>query len=247
MREIRRIGAVVAMCLLLACWAQGAFAQGRVEGIVIPVAAGEPFSGKLMVEWTDTLPNGATVRMTFFNLVARDSEGRVHQERRTMVPAGSGLESKVTAITIWDAPKRTRISCEAADRTCELSWFMPRVQLVDEPEGLSRDGKSYLTREKLGTETRGELVVERSREIRTTNAGAEGNSKPLVTTKEFWYSPDLKINVAIRRNCACGSVEDLQLTDLRRMEPDATLFQTPEGYTMVDLRQGRGPIDPAHK
>lgn len=241
---MKRIGIVVCTSvagLLLAGWAPSAGAQGRVEGIVIPVATGEPFSAKLMAEWTDKLPDGTTVRKTFFNLLARDSEGRVHQERRTMIPAGSEQASKVTAITIWDAPQRTRITCEVAERICQMNWFMPRVQLVDEPEGLSRDGKSFLTREKLGTEMRGELAVEHSRETRATNAGAEGNSKPLSTTKEFWYSPDLKINLAIRRNCACGAVEDLQVTDLQRTEPDVAMFQPPEGYTIVDLRQGPGP------
>jgi len=215
--------------------------RGHIEGLDIPHIPGAPFRGKLVVTLTNQWADGTTVRASFFNLVARDSQGRVHQERRTIEPVGSNRESKVTSISIFDTPARTRITCEVAEHICKKTNFVPQVRFWDEPEGLSRDGKSYLTREKKGTELLNAHAVERTLETRTTNAGAEGNDKPLVSTREFWYSPELKINLAVKRICACGSTQDLQLKELQLDEPEESLFQPPSGFTMVDLRKNPTP------
>lgn len=213
--------------------------NGHIEGLTIPPLSGHPFSGRLVVRLTNQWPDGTTVRSEFFNVVARDSQGRVHQERRRIEPQGAGRESRLTSVTIWDTPQRTKIACETAERRCQLSWFRPMVQRWDEPEGESRDGKSYLTRERMGTTTLGDQEVEHTLETRTTYAGAEGNNRPLVSKREFWYQTELKINLAVKRSCSCGGTEDLELTDLLRSEPDATLFEPPSGYTIVDLRKNR--------
>lgn len=213
--------------------------NSHVEGLTIPPLVGQPFSGRLVVRLTSQWLDGTTVRSEFFNVVARDSQGRVHQERRRIVPSGAGQVSRLTSVTIWDTPQRTKIVCELAERRCRLSWFRPVVQKWDEPEGLSRDGKSYLTRERMETTMLGDQEVEHTLETRTTNAGAEGNDKPLVSKREFWYQTELKINLAVKRSCSCGGTEELELTDLSRTEPDTALFEPPSGYTIVDLRKNR--------
>ena len=213
--------------------------QGHVGGILIPVIPGAPFSGKLLGDLTGKWADGTTVRSGFFNLIARDSLGRVHQERRHIEPPGSSRASELTRVTIWDTPKRTMISCDVSQHSCVMTWFLPRYRIYEEPEGLSRDGKTYLTREKMGTAMLGDQQVELTRETITTNAGAEGNDRPLVSTREFWYSPTLKINLSVRRTCACGTVQDLHVVDLLLGEPNPAMFTPPAGYTMVDLRTPR--------
>jgi hypothetical protein len=250
MRRILLSLVAAGVCLGAAAWAQEPVTsnvppapnigvRGHVEGLIIPAIPDAPFSARLVVELSGEWADGATVRSSFFNVVARDSQGRVHQEMRRLVPAGSGRESTLMSVTIMDAPKRERIACSVEQKICRVTMFFPQVKLFDEPEGLSRDGKSYLTREKKGTEMLGDQQVERTLETRTVNVGAEGNDKPLVSTREFWYSPSLKINLALKRVCACGSIQDLRVTDLQLTEPDATLFTPPAGYTMIDLRPAR--------
>jgi hypothetical protein len=211
--------------------------QGHVEGLVIPAIPNVPFRARMVAELTSQWADGTTVRTEFFNIVARDSKGHVHQERRKIVPVGSGKESTLVGFTIQDPLKHEWIACSVAQKICRVTQFFPQLKLFDEPEGLSRNGKYYLTREKKGTETLGDQQVERTLETRTTNVGVEGNDKPLVSTREFWYSPTLKINLALKRVCACGSVQDLRVTDLQLTEPDEKLFTLPADYTIVDLRQ----------
>ncbi len=51
----------------------------------------------------------------------------------------------------------------------------------------------------LGTDTIDGLNVVGTRETLTINAGVEGNSQPLSSTEEFWYSPDLEVNLSVTR------------------------------------------------
>lgn len=215
--------------------------QGIVEGLTIPQIPNAPFRGQLQVELTRPLTGGATLRAHFYNIVARDTLGRVHQERRSIVPLGSNEESTLNLITLFDTPRRARYSCDVPTRICKITNFRPLVQIVDEPEGESHDGKSYLTREKKGIEVLNNESVERTLETRTIYAGAEGNDRPMISTREFWYQPELEVNVAVRRVCACGTTQDLKLGDLQRGEPDPALFVPPAGYTLIDLRPGAHP------
>ena len=208
--------------------------------MVIPQIEGQPFSGRLVVQLTSRWPDGTTLRSGFYNVVARDSAGRVHQEKRRIVPEGSEKESFLTEFTIFDTPSRTRIRCEVATRICVLTGFSPLLRIVDPPEGLSRDGKYYLTREKLGSVLWNNLPAEHTLETLTANAGEEGNTRATNTVREYWFSPELQINLAVKRNFADDATQQLQLTDLRTEEPDPSLFVPPANYFMDDQRRNHG-------
>ena len=53
-----------------------------------------------------------------------------------------------------------------------------------------------------------------TRETLTINPGVAGNEQPLVSTREFWYSPDLLTNLAVTRK---DPVEGLQVVRLRNV------------------------------
>jgi len=91
-------------------------------------------------------------------------------------------------------------------------------------------------RQSLGEQTMNALPVVGSREISTTGTGVRGNSRILVSSKELWYSPDLKMNLSvIRKDPQLGQVT-LTVTDLNRGEPDPSWFGVPGGYKIVDAR-----------
>jgi hypothetical protein len=208
----------------------------HIWGIVIPAIPGQPFSARLNVQVTNQLPDGTTVERKFFNILARDSEGRVYKERRRILPADSPEESPLTEFYIYDTPTRTETACIPAQRTCRVSRFVPQTHFGEEPVGLAPDGKSYLTRENLGTTTMNDLDVQYTRETRTFNPGAFGNNRPVAVVKEYWYSPKLEINLAVTRNDPRTSVQKLSLADLSQEEPDPSRFAAPQGYRMVDER-----------
>lgn len=73
--------------------------------------------------------------------------------------------------------------------------------------------------------------------VRTTwivPAGTAGNERDITVTSETWTSPDLKIVVRqITEDPRSGKVTT-ELTNISRADPDPTLFQAPEGYTIRD-------------
>ena len=67
-------------------------------------------------------------------------------------------------------------------------------------------------------------------------AGTIGNDKDLVSTRETWFSPELKIVVSsIRNDPRFGQIR-YTLTNIQVTEPSASLFQPPAGYTLLHPR-----------
>jgi hypothetical protein len=85
------------------------------------------------------------------------------------------------------------------------------------------------------------LDVIGTRESLTVNAGVVGNERALVTTKEFWYSPDLQTNLSITRNDPREGKQVVQLSSVSKSEPQSQLFEVPAGFTVQDARGGSGP------
>jgi hypothetical protein len=75
----------------------------------------------------------------------------------------------------------------------------------------------------------------------TIPAGAEGNDKPLVSTRELWTSADLKIPLLEISDSPREGFHKMEVTSLTQGSPDVTLFQVPANYTLkVESRHGRG-------
>lgn len=212
----------------------------HIWGVFVPAIPGAPFSARLNAEITSQLRDGTAIEEKFFNILARDSEGRVYKERRRIVPADSPQESSLGEFFIYDTPTRTETDCIPAQRTCWVKSFVPATRFAETPVGLSRDGKSYLTRENLGTTTMDNLDVQYTRETRTYNSGAFGNSRPVAVVNEYWYSPRLEINLAVTRNDPRNSLQKLTVVDLSLEEPDVARFAAPEGYRMIEERAQPG-------
>lgn len=216
--------------------------QQQVDGIFIPPVQGAPFTAKVVVEIRALLPDGATIARKYYTLVARDSQGRVHRENRGILPADSDKEPPLHYTFVNDPLTRTRTTCVPAQQTCWITKFVPIVQSTLEPAGLSANGKSYLAREDLGASTLDDLEVLHSRETRTFNAGAFGNDRPVVVTKDFWYSPRLQINLAVTRDDPRTAIQKLNVTDLILGEPEPSWFASPQGFKVIDQRSSGNPI-----
>lgn len=81
---------VVAGAFVSAAWAQDIF--------VTPIP-NEPFSGVIEVQRTVVQPNGAAMALKTTRLIARDSQGRVHNERRMLMPVmNPGIPQVLTCI-----------------------------------------------------------------------------------------------------------------------------------------------------
>jgi hypothetical protein len=208
----------------------------HVDGIQVLPVAGKPFSGQDSIEWTRTLEDGSVVTTHLSALVARDSQGRIRRERVSFVPANSNEPSKVMEMIILDPAEHTRTTCTIATRHCAITRYFTPVKFTPLAAGPLENGTRYLTRESLGTNVMDELNVAGTRETLTINAGVIGNNQPLVTTREFWYSSDLEINLSVTRKDPREGTQVIQLVDLSRSEPDPSLFHVPADFTLVDMR-----------
>jgi len=208
----------------------------HVSGIQVLPVTGKPFSGRDSIEWTRTLEDGSVVTTHLTAIVARDSQGRIRRERTNFVPADSNEQSKPMETIILDPTEHTRTTCGIASHHCTVTDYSTPVKFTPVPAGPLDNGKRYLTRESLGSNTIYDLSVLGTRETVTINAGVIGNNQPVVTTREFWYSSDLEINLSVTRKDPREGTQVIQLIDLSRDEPDPSLFRVPSDFVIEDLR-----------
>jgi hypothetical protein len=95
----------------------------------------------------------------------------------------------------------------------------------------SGDDASQLKTESLGTQTIEGVSAEGTRTTRTIPAGQIGNERSLEITSEVWTSPDLQMIILSKRNDPRFGETVYKLTDIKRADPDPSLFQVPSGFT----------------
>jgi hypothetical protein len=76
-----------------------------------------------------------------------------------------------------------------------------------------------------------------TRETRIIAAGTIGNDRPISVTKEFWYSPQLGLNMLVKRSDPRIGTQTFTVTEVGLAEPDPKYFQLPAGYKVMDLRE----------
>jgi hypothetical protein len=66
--------------------------------------------------------------------------------------------------------------------------------------------------------------------------GSIGNDMPITTTAETWMSPELKMVVLSKTSDPRAGDSTMRLTNISLAEPDASLFQVPPDYEIVEPR-----------
>lgn len=94
------------------------------------------------------------------------------------------------------------------------------------PDQAAPDAKT----ESLGSKTIDGIPVTGTKTTTTIPAGAIGNDKDLVITRETWYSADLKLVIESTQSDPRFGETSYTLTNMQRSEPDPALFQVPSGY-----------------
>jgi hypothetical protein len=99
------------------------------------------------------------------------------------------------------------------------------------PGQSTRDSK--VVRETSTTTYEG-LKVEVSRTVETIGAGVLGNNRPIESVFERYYSPDLKMTVYTKRSDPRSGESTYRMTDIKRSEPEASLFRIPAGFAETE-------------
>jgi hypothetical protein len=213
---------------------------GPMESIYISPKPGAPFSLKLAAEWTHPLATGGSFTLANERGIARDSRGRIYQERWLLVPKGGDVKSEMNVFQITDPEQHTWYNCWTRKKVCELMRYDEAATAVYRPRlrrpGPLPDGKGYVQAEDLGIGTVQGMETHGYRETTTFNPGTMGNDREMVSMREFWFSDRLAINLSsIVDNPQTGK-QVFTVRELTTSEPDPKLFEVPEGYTVVDRR-----------
>lgn len=212
----------------------------RFNSILIPPVLHAPFSSTVTAEWTKILEDGSTLTVQNHRLVVRDSGGRIYQERRRLVPKGLEKEPDLQRIEISDPSTHEKYFCRTETHVCTLEDYTGPKTASAQPGGTQEDDFGTLTREDLGKNIVSGLDAVGTRETRTLNPGAIGNDRPISIVKEFWYSPQLGINLSVKRMDPRHGTEIFNVTDLSLAEPDPKYFVVPAGFSIVDHRSKTG-------
>jgi len=90
--------------------------------------------------------------------------------------------------------------------------------------------------EDLGTQTVEGVSAKGTRKTITIPAGQIGNEQPINIVSETWFSPDLQLTVMSKRNDPRVGETEFRMTNIQRVEPDASLFQPPPGVEIMSPR-----------
>ena len=209
-----------------------------------------PFTATAKTVWVKIMPDDSTITTWNERTVARDMDGRIFQERRFLVPDNSKDPPALRVLEYSDPLGHTFYNCDPNSKRCDLRNYYPAGIQPLTPEGLQPDGTTYLTRENLGVDTFEGLEVQRSRETFTYYRQTIGNTKTILRTVEYWYSPALGINVQVKRHDPRDGDQTLWLTNISLSPADPETFKVPADFQIFDGRNAqplrRFPVEEPH-
>jgi len=213
-----------------------------LESIVVSPIPHAPFYATLATEWVKYSADGST--MTFVNerQIARDSLGRVYEERWFLVPKNGSVKSQMNWIQVLDPKQHTLYNCSPFKHMCDLLVYNPTGDLAAATlhkgsSGALPDGQGTVAWEELGTRNIAGVETVGVRQTTITNPGAMGNDLPLTSISEYWHSEQLGINLLSIRSSPFFGKQTFTVTDLTPGDPNPQLFELPAGYKVTDQRK----------
>jgi hypothetical protein len=223
--------------------------QGNFETV-----KNQPYKAQVNTETRRTLADGSHITQSSTAMIARDSEGRTVNAQK--------VGDSLTITTIFDPVAKTHIDYTSDTKIAHvLALPTPITSTSQVPVamgaalpgfaagppsgavGLFVQGRAvspqlagkHTATEPLGAKTIEGIQVTGTRTTSTLPAGTIGNEKDLTTTREEWYSPDLKLLVQSTQNDPRLGQTTYTLTGIQQGPPDETLFQVPADYTIQDI------------
>ncbi len=205
------------------------------------VVKNAPYSATVTTESTQVLGDGNRIVNKQTDFVARDGQGRTRREL-TMERMGPLKVNAHKTIFIHDPVAQTVVMLNPDKQVAHLmnhggmgAKQMMKMHENMHPADQAQQGdpeQAQVTRESLGTQQIEGVTAEGTRVTRTIPAGAVGNERPIQITVESWTSPDLHVLVLQKRNDPRFGETVYRLTNIKRDEPDPTLFQVPSNFKM---------------
>lgn len=211
-----------------------------LQSIVIPSTPDAPFYATLDTEWARPLAGGGSFTYENERHVARDSKGRIYEERWYLVPKNGKYKSTMYFIQVVDPTAHDAYWCRVRTKTCDIRPYypIPNVEFgtAANENGVVRGGQGFATKEDLGKQTIAGIDTIGIRETTTINPWVAGNDRPMNIVHEYWHSAALNINLLSTVADPRLGTESFTITAISTSEPEAQLFQPPAGYKIIDTR-----------
>jgi len=233
--------------------------EGKIEFFSAEMAgAGEvvtsaPYTATATTESTQVLADGNRIVNKTSSFVARDSQGRTRRETDLHRIGTMQVDSPKT-VFINDPTTHTQYiftpGGEATKVVRSQGTWKEGPQIIDLRSGKgerhikekvivnvqgahegqqSKESSEQVKHEDLGTQTIEGVSAQGKRETVTIPAGEIGNERPIEIVTETWFSPELHTMVLRKHSDPRMGDSTYRLTDIKRNEPDAALFQPPAG------------------
>jgi hypothetical protein len=210
------------------------------------LVTGEPYTATVANTSFEKLADGTTISHDSTITEARDSQGRTYRSV-TNPPTGSGTQG-FTRTTVMDPVAHTVTEWSSQSKIATQFQLPPnRGDRGDHgpwqggPGGPGRGSRFQVTRTTLPSQTIAGVPADGVKTTITVPTGAEGNDKPLISTRELWTSTTLKIVLLEKSDDPRDGSHKTEVNSLTQGEPDPTLFQVPSGYTLKTETGHRGP------
>jgi hypothetical protein len=207
------------------------------------VVTSAPYSAQATTETVQVLSDGNRIVRKETAQVYRDSKGRTRRDLSLgAIGPWSSAAGPVEVVNIFDPVANAHYMLNVQEKK---AYKMPphKGGMPEPPPPPPGPGVAFIMKgeeigsrkeESLGTQMMEGLQVQGMRTTETIPAGQIGNEKPIVITTEHWYSPELQTDVLEKRSDPRMGDVVHQLTNINRNEPEASLFQVPADYTVVN-------------
>ena len=200
-----------------------------------------PFSAKFSIETYQVLADGTHIARKTGGALYRDGLGRVRQEITLPLPLPASASAELGNMVIMSDPSTgAHWTLMPASKTA-MKMIMP-ASPVEKMNGDSNTEKKFHaigvaggSAENLGTQNMEGVSVSGTRTAHAIPVGQLGNDQPLQLVTEQWYSPELHMTVFLKRDDPMSGTKTLRVTDIRRAEPDAAIFNVPADYTVQGM------------
>lgn len=218
----------------------------RIEGMHPgKVVTGAPFSAVAISEITQTLTDGNRITRTTQTRLYRDSQGRFRKEGAFTGFGPMAAGEPKSFVLIHDPVAGAAYVLSPETKTARQMPGMGKMRKFAESAGPGKPGRRMEGQDAntqvqdLGAQTIAGVAAQGKRVTHTIPAGQIGNEKPIVSTFETWYSPDLQMVVMSKRSDPRFGDTTYTVSNVQRSEPAASLFAVPSDYTMKQAEIGK--------
>ena len=233
--------------------------EGKIEFFSAEMAgAGEvvtaaPYTATATTESTQVLADGNRIVNKTSSFVARDSQGRTRRDtdlqrigtmqidspkmvfindptthtQYIFTPGGGEATKVIRSEGTWKEGPQI-IDLRGTHERGMKEKMMVTMQAAREGQQI-KESNEQVKHEDLGTQTIEGVSAQGKRETVTIPAGQIGNERPIEIVTETWFSPELHTMVLRKHSDPRMGDSIYRLTDIKRNEPDASLFQPPAG------------------